>query len=226
MRIIYRDQLKLGGALKNVFQFRNSVGEHKLGGLSCVLVLALFSIGCSVQPERTVIGGPVPRIALPEEYPAKNDSREELMRRLLRLAESSHPQLKDVERDFGVRFIDGWAQGRPPLGSKRSRSSGDKELRTLLLSFENAQTQLEIRQLRQPSVNICIDANAIARAFLTSDWRVRPRIRGGHSDGAEQTFAKKIGGHFREVTLAPVRSGFASEGVGDCLVLAHFFFTQ
>lgn len=122
--------------------------------------------------------------ALPKDYPARTYSSEQLVVRLVVLANEQTITRSQLEQEFGLVFVDlpgsrhfaGTARGRRPLGSTFStfRYSGThpSEGFYLMLSFED-EPQLS------KSAPVCIPVAALDAA-LTGEWRRVERGGDGH----------------------------------------------
>ena len=162
-------------------------------------------------------------VVLPEDYPARSDDSQTLIARLVRWGSVPVPRKAAVEEEFGLRFVDGFARGRRPLGDWLSSASGPDELSALLLSFQNRPTQTGAARLAPLGRNVCLDANALARAFAADGWTLQVR-QGGPHGGEVPLFLKRVGAATRQVSFAPMDRGFASGEAGRCVDVIQFIF--
>jgi hypothetical protein len=161
---------------------------------------------------------------LPSDYPARRYSEADLIRRLIALAERDSVSLADVEDEFGIRFVDGFARGQPPLGTGLSSASGSPGLRGLILSFANRQTKREFLQGAPRRRVTCVNAAALARAFLASGWRLTVIHRYGHSGGDEQTLTKTVAGTERRIGIDPFPHDDDTSRSGACVDFVSYLF--
>lgn len=162
-------------------------------------------------------------VVLPDTYPASSDDPQTLIARLVRWGSVPAPRRSDVEEEFGLRFVDGFARGRPPLGDWLSSASGPDALSALLLSFQNRPTLAEAARLAPLRRHVCVDASALARAFEAAGWTLRIR-QGGPHGGEELRFTKPVGPGIRQVSFAPLDQGFRSGAAGNCLDVIQYAF--
>lgn len=162
-------------------------------------------------------------LVLPESYPAKSDDPQALIARLVRWGGVQVPRRLDIEEEFGLRFVDGFARGRPPLGDWLSSASGSDVLSSLLLSFQNRPTLAEAARLAPLRRNICVDSSALARAFEADGWTLRIR-QGGPHGGEELRFTKHLDAGIRQVSFAPLDQTFRSDATGNCLDVIQYIF--
>jgi hypothetical protein len=161
---------------------------------------------------------------LPSDYPARRYSEADLIRSLVALAEKDGLSSADVEHEFGMRFVDGFARGQPPLGTRLSSASGSRVLRSLNLSFVNRQTRSEFIEGAPRRRVTCINAAALARAFRASGWRLAVVRRYGHSGGDEHTLAKTVAGTERRIVIDPFPHDDDASRSGACVDFVHHLF--
>lgn len=144
-------------------------------------------------------------LALPEVFPAKEYTADQMMERLLQIAEGPELSREQLEKEFGIRFVreprgeSYVARGRKPLGSRLSSYSGFWPAAFITLHFDGRPTPAKEEQEH----SLCLDAKKMVQA-LEKGWR--PLTKNQSLDGRgnlEISYIKTLGGHVREVYIYP-----------------------
>lgn len=160
---------------------------------------------------------------LPDDYPAKHYTTEQLLKRFVEIAEGPELSREEIEREFGLRFVklferaeyDGVARGRYPLGNDLSRYSDyrmGKDSGRIFISLHLRDRILGANG-KQPTWSkpaLCVSVTDFYKA-LNSGWRRVERGHGSHYP-FNVYFLRLIDGKTREVMPSP-----AARSAHECI---------
>ena len=201
------------------------------------LIFLIFAIGawervCHAKEE--VTSSPLDKYydehasALPEDYPAKAYTTDQMLARLIRIAEGSELSREEIEKEFGVHFVKEprgeayVARGQYPLGDKLSSYAGIFPAAFITLNFDKRPLLTENGKIKKPDVALCVDSKKLVQA-LGPSWR--SSVASQSLDGRkiiEISYVKKIGDYEREIYISPhAAMSDPWSSTGDCV--SYFF---
>ena len=154
---------------------------------------------------------------LPADYSAKHYTAEELLKRLVMIAEGPELSREDLEAEFGLRFVkvrdgqhDGWvARGRYPLGNALSEYSDYRRGNRHGSVFLSLKLRDRTNKSGQPpqwnSPKLCVSVTSFY-AGLSAAWRRIETARGSHHP-LSIYFTREVAGELRTVQVAPPSRG-------------------
>ena len=146
---------------------------------------------------------------LPEKYRAQKYTAEDLMKSLLRAANGPELTRKDIEDEFGLRFVklprgnDYVARGSYPLGDELSMYSGLAPGKSFMLRFDGRASASSLRRDILSRPKVCVPNNVFVKE-LGSRWhRFEFRQSIDRGENVEYYILRKFENHVRRIDVHP-----------------------